>query len=243
MSRYELHQLRALLPWALHLLVSGGVGSEALAQDGIPFESWQASTIALGPPSAGADTASFAEAWTTATTVESLGRFLEDLLGDCDGSPGSVSSSAVRACREEAEKARAAAKGRLFALTRRDVKGKLDGLVWVPSKNAYRVFLTPIFGELGLGLTIGRPTRLNRAGQPVLARRRIWLRRPEGVPEFIFRRDLERGMVLVDLLVEVGRPWRLGRRGQKSVRGLSAKLRGLRVRTRDAVLTEKLYGR
>lgn len=174
-----------------------------------------------------------------ATPIDGLGRFLERVLGACDG----VDEDRVdrRVCDKKAEEAREALEGRLLLFESSELAGRFSAPEWDPRKRRYRVLWTPIFGERGLGLTVGRPSRLDSAGNPVLERRALWVDRPSNLPEFIFRRDLERGMVDLELLIVAGDTWRLRRRGGPDVRGLEVELRGLRLRTRSGILVEELH--
>ncbi len=182
--------------------------------------------------------ASVDEAFEAATPIARLERWLSERLGDCEGREPLPER---RAC--EAAAARSRQDKRRWALELEDLGGRLGAPTWDAKRRAWRVLLTPVFGAGGLGLTVGRPSRLDGEGRPVVARIPLWLELPAGVPEFVFRRDLERGMVRLHLLFEVGAPWRLARKGNPAVRGISVQLRAWRLESRDGRLGAEVIGK
>jgi hypothetical protein len=111
------------------------------------------------------------------------------------------------------------------------------------SKSMFRVHLTPFFSERGLGLSVGKPSRLTSEGYPVVKNVPIWVKLPKDQSEFIFRRDLERGNVKIELLIKPQRAWVLKSRNGETVRGAEVALAGVRVygnRGSD-VLAEQTY--
>lgn len=193
--------------------------------------------LALGaPPTYGALAAD-------ADEISSLGRLLEGYLEDCR--PKDVPGFDRAACQRRVKAFRQDRKGKRFRLEVTEVEGRLRFAGWDDRKGAYRLLLTPIFGDRGLGLTVGRPRRTNRDGQPIVKVVPIWVERPAGEPELIFKKRLQRGMVRLELLVEPDRPWKLKRKGDTDLRGLAVRLLGLRLKAgRGAkVLAEQTYRR
>ena len=66
---------------------------------------------------------------------------------------------------------------------------------------------------------------------------------PSDTPAFIFRRNLERGMVRLELVVVPKASYRVRRKGDEPVRGLDVALEGLRLidARSGAVLVERTY--
>lgn len=184
---------------------------------------------------AGAD--DFDRAWAEAEEVSRLEAFLDETVGDCEKVPNK--DGARRACEREAQSVRRERSGKVFAVRFDDLASRLSDFGFDRKKKQYRVLLTPVFGAGGLGLTLGAPLRLDGAGHPIVRRLPVWLTKPSDVPEPFFRRDVERGLLRMELLFEVERAWRMQRAGHV-VRGLSVRLRGLRLRTRSDVIAETL---
>jgi hypothetical protein len=105
------------------------------------------------------------------------------------------------------------------------------------------VHLTPFFSERGLGLSVGKPSRLTSEGYPVVKNVPIWVKLPKDESEFIFRRDLERGNVKIELLVKPQRAWIMKSKTGEVVRGAEVALAGVRVygSRGSAVLAEQTY--
>ena len=186
-----------------------------------------------------AEPSPFQAAWDAAEPIEALGRFLGATVGRCAGLEG----SAIRRCRADADRARAEASGAVRALRVTRPRGLLGTPSFDPERGRWRVRLTPIFSAEGLGLTVGRPLRLDREGRPVVRTIDLWVDKPSGLPDFVFRRDVERGIVRLQVLVKLGEPWALKRRGRAPARGLSTRLVGYRLTHRSTVLGERLLGK
>lgn len=173
----------------------------------------------------------------SARPIAALDRFLDDAVGRC-ATPTDPRFDR-RGCLAEARRRRRAMADDRWRLDIRGLRGRLDPPVWDRRRRAWRVLLTPIFGERGLGLSVGRPSRVDRAGRPVVRKVPLWVRRPDDLPEFIFRRDLERGKVTLRILVTVGERWSFGR-GERAVEGLSVRLVGWQLVHRSGVLGERV---
>ena len=175
-----------------------------------------------------------------AQTVSNLGRFLEEYVGDCEhDSPGFDKLG----CEQKAQSARDRYRGRTLML---EVDGSSDQVSvaeFDPSKGMFRVHFTPFFSERGLGLSVGKPSRLTSEGYPVVKNVPIWVKLPKGESEFIFRRDLERGNVRIELLVKPQRAWIMKSRAGEIVRGADVALVGVRVygSRSSEVLAEQTY--
>ena len=93
-------------------------------------------------------------------------------------------------------------------------------------------------------MTVGKPERLNKEGYPVMKNIPIWVKSPDGREDFNFRRQLERGMVRLELLVKPKKAWRLKRtNGEPDYRGVAVDLVGLRIYAArgSTVLAEQTY--
>ena len=184
---------------------------------------------------------SFAALESQAEPIGNLGRFLEKYIGDCASDDPEFDRAQ---CEARAARTRATHKGRAYVLEVDDLDGVLRFAKWDKRKKAFRLHLTPFFQGRTFALTIGKPRVGKRRGLPVVSNLPIWVKLPDGEPEFIFRRTLERAQVRLKLVVELGRPWSLPRRGEKGLyRGVQAKLRGLRLvgSRSDRVLAEQTY--
>ena len=71
----------------------------------------------------------------------------------------------------------------------------------------------------------------------------IWVKLPKGEEEFAFRRQLERGMVRLEMLVRPRKAWRMKRKdGDGDYRGVDVALVGVRVYSDHGdVLAEQTY--
>ncbi|MCK6548065.1 DUF6066 family protein [Myxococcota bacterium] len=190
--------------------------------------------LAIGAPSYGT-------LKTDAEPVTNLGRFLERYLGDCDSDDPTFDKKGCEAAVAQAQK-RWADKVLVFELD--DVSEQLHFAEWDTNKRAFRLHLTPFFGERALALTVGKPERLNADGLPVLKNLPVWVPSPNGSGDLSFRRQLERGMVRLELLVKVKKPWRMKKKGEDGeYRGLDVALVGLRVYSLQGnnVLAEQTY--
>ena len=178
-----------------------------------------------------------------ATEIRNLGRFLESYLEDC--APKDAPAFDRAACAKRVELFRREHAGRRLRIDVSGLDERLQFAGWDDRKKAYRLLLTPMFGERGLGLSVGKPTKTTRDGLPIVKVVPIWVERPDGEPELIFKKRLQRGMVRLELLVEAERAWSLSRKGDTDLRGLSVELIGLRLKEgRGArVLAEQTYRR
>jgi hypothetical protein len=184
---------------------------------------------------------SYGQARDRSQEIPNLGRFLEKYVGDCLGNAPEFDRSG---CEKEAKKYRKTKFGKIYRLELDDIQEQLHFAGWDRRKKAFRVHLTPFFGERGLALTMGKPSRLNSDGFPILKNIPIWVALPKGETEFMFKRRLERGMLRLELVFKAGKPWGLrGRGGADPIRGVAGRLIGLRVfssRGSD-VLAEQSY--
>lgn len=175
-----------------------------------------------------------------AEVVRNLGRFLEQYLGDCESDDPAFDK---RSCEAAAAEVRKEHQGKVLRLELDDVRDQLHLATFDQKKGAYRLHLVPFFGERALALSVGKPKRVNDEGQPVLDNVPIWVKRPEGQPELIFRRALERGQVRIELLLKPKGAYRLKRKGDTDIRGAEVALVGLRLfqESGDAPLAEQMY--
>lgn len=175
-----------------------------------------------------------------AEPITNLGRFLERYLGDCESDDPSFDK---RSCEEGVAEVRKRWNDKLLVIEIEAPEEQLRLAELEARRKAYRLHLTPFFGERALAMTVGKPDRLNKDGLPVMKNIPIWVAAPDGRDDFNFRRQLERGMVRLELLVRARRPWRLERKGETPFRGLEVELAGLRLYPLQgrAVLAEQTY--
>lgn len=161
-----------------------------------------------------------------AEVIENLGRFLEEYVGQCDSDEPLFDKAA---CEQKAKSVRRKYRGRTLRLEVDSPRDLVSVAKFDQRKKMFRVHLTPFFSERGLGLSVGRPRKLTAEGYPVVRNVPIWVKLPDGEPEFVFRRQLDRGMVRLELLFKPKRAWQLKRRGGDAVRGAEVALVGVRV--------------
>jgi hypothetical protein len=176
----------------------------------------------------------------TAAPIPNLGRFLERYVGDCDSSDPSFDR---RGCEEKAAEEQRKLNGKLIVIEVEN-NDQLQFAEWDNSKSAYRLHLTPFFDERAVAMSVGKPDRLNKDGLPVVKIVPIWVKLPKGEEEFAFRRQLERGMVRLEMLVRPKKAWRMKRKdGDGEYRGVDVALVGVRLYTErgQGVLVEQTY--
>lgn len=176
-----------------------------------------------------------------AEAVPNLGRYLELYLGDCLSDDPEFDGEG---CEAKAAAFRKAHFGETITFEFEDVADILAFGGWDERRKAYRMLLTPFFSGRELALTVGQPSARRKDGLPSVPNLPIWVRLPDGEPEFTFRRKLERQMVRLEMVVAVGKPWTLRRRGGKGLyRGVETKLKAVRLvgARRGEVLAEQTY--
>lgn len=175
-----------------------------------------------------------------AQTVSNLGRFLVEYVGDCEHDSPDFDKYG---CEKKAESARDRYRGRTLLLEVEGGGDQIQVAEFDQTKGMFRVHFTPFISERGLGLSVGKPSRLTSEGYPVVKNVPIWVKLPKDQSEFIFRRDLERGNVKIELLVKPQRAWILKARTGENVRGAEVALIGVRVYggRGSAVLAEQTY--
>lgn len=175
-----------------------------------------------------------------AETIENLGRFLEEYVGQCDSDEPIFDKAA---CERKAQDARKRYRGRTLLLEIDSPRDQVSVATFDERKKMFRIHLTPFFSERGLGLSVGRPRKLTAEGYPVVRNVPIWVKLPDGEPEFVFRRQLDRGMVRLELIFKPKRAWQLKSRGGDAVRGAEVALVGVRVygSRGSSVLAEQTY--
>ena len=178
-----------------------------------------------------------------AKPVPNLGRLLAGYVGDC--APKGGQDRVQRACRRAVQRFQRDWSGRLIRVEIEDPGHVLHFVGFDRRKEAFRLNLVPFFPARGLGMSVGRPRRINSEGLPVMRNLPLWVKLPEDQPPFVFRRDLERGMVRLELVVVPKKAYRMRRAGKAPVRGLEVTLKGLRlVGARSGeVLMERTYPR
>jgi|JI10StandDraft_1071094.scaffolds.fasta_scaffold469110_2 hypothetical protein len=174
-----------------------------------------------------------------AAPIKSLGRFLEQYVGDCESEDPEFDK---RGCEAAAASAREGMAGKLLRLELDDPSEVLAFADWDARRSAFRLHFTPFLSDRGVGLSAGKPTGLTPAGQPIVKNIPLWVPLPKGEAEFGFRRQLERGMVRLEIIFKPGKVWAMQRRGESPVRGVAVEIVGVRVLARgDQVLSEETY--
>ncbi len=176
-----------------------------------------------------------------AEPVSNLGRWLEKVVGDCDHDDAGFDK---KGCEEEAARVRKRYEGQPVLIELDSAEEQVHFAEWDASHNAYRLHLTPFFGERALAMTVGKPEKTNKDGLPLMKNIPIWVKMPKGESELVFKRMLERSQVRVEMVVRPRKPWRLKRKsGEGDFRGLDVALLGLRVYPIQGqnVLAEQTY--
>ena len=191
---------------------------------------------------------SYASVSDSAHRIDNLGRFLEGYVGRCNDNPKTAAAQRTaerRACKSAVDRFRTTWRGKPLRVEVDDPGQVLSVVGFDKRKGAFRLNLVPFFAARGLGLSVGRPRHFNADGEPVMRHLPVWVRLPKDTPAFVFRRNLERGMVGLELVVVPRKAYRLPRRGRAPVEGLDVKLRGVRLvdaRSGDT-LAEQTYQR
>lgn len=190
--------------------------------------------VALAVSSSG-----YADKRASATPINNLGRFLEGYVGDCESDEPTFDKNGCEAAAAAQQKK---LNGQIHVM---EVESPGDHVVvaaWEAGRQAFRLHVTPFFSERGLALSGGRPEKLNADGMPIVKNVPVWVTLPKGVPEFSFRRDLERGKFRMELLMRPRRAWRIkGKEGP--MRGADVDVVGVRImdeRTGE-ILAEQTY--
>jgi hypothetical protein len=176
-----------------------------------------------------------------AEAVKNLGRFLEGYLGDCLSDDPEFDR---RGCEAKARDVQKEIGAKLLKIELEDVAEQLRLANWDDRRGAYLLHFTPFFAERGLALSIGKPSGLNKDGQPIVKNMPLWVPLPKGEAEFSFRRQLERGSVRLEMLFKPNRVWALqAKKTDPPVRGVSVDLVGLRLYSGrgDEVIAEQVY--
>ena len=184
----------------------------------------------------------YAELSKDAERVANLGRLHEAYHEDCEvDTPGFDKAG----CDRRAALAQREANGQLLEVEVDDLGGILAFAGWDQRKQAFRLHLVPLFDERGLGMSVGRPRKADAQGRPVLDNIPIWVQKPQGEPELLFKKRLQRGMVRLTMLVRPKRAWRMKRREGDDMRGMEVELVALRLLAArgGATLAEETYGR
>lgn len=174
-----------------------------------------------------------------AERITNLGRFLEEYVGECESTEPTFDRAG---CETRAQQTRSEYRGRTLVVEVGDASERVAFGGWDERRGAYRLLLTPFFSERALGLSVGKP-RLSGSGAPVVKNIPIWVPRPKDEPDFGFRRQLERGMVRLELVVRPQGAWRLRGKGDATVRGAEVSLLGIRVYASrgQRILAEQTY--
>jgi hypothetical protein len=176
----------------------------------------------------------------SADPVNNLGRFLEHYAGDCDSNDPAFDK---KTCEENAAAEQKKFNGKMLVIELEPGEQlRLD--MFDKNKGEYRLLLAPFFGERAMALSVGKPEKLNKDGLPVVKNVPIWVKLPKGEDEMTFRRQLERGMVRLEMLVRPRKVWRIKRKdGEGDYRGVEVALAGLRLYSDrgQGVLAEQTY--
>jgi hypothetical protein len=176
----------------------------------------------------------------SAQVVRNLGRFLEEYVGDCEHDEPTFNKVA---CESTAKKARDRYGSGTLVIEIEDVAELIRVQSFDAARQTFQLLITPFFSERGLGMSVGKPTRLTPEGFPVVKNVPVTVRLPKGEQDFVFRRQLDRGMVKLELLVRPKNAWRMTKRDGEAVRGAEVALVGVRVygSSGNGLLAEQTY--
>ena len=175
----------------------------------------------------------------SAERIPSIGRFLESYVENCESNEIEFDR---QGCMDRFKANQRKFRDRLLLLEVEDPSDRLTFAEYEPSRQAYRLHLAPLFSERALALSIGKPVRMTDEGYPVVKNIPIWVKLPAGESDFSFRRQLERGMVRLEILFRPKGTWQLAKSGHV-VRGVEGALVGIRVQTEreQTILAEQTY--
>lgn len=176
----------------------------------------------------------------SAEPVPRLGSFLEAYVGDCPA----VAADARAACRRAAEATRARANETRYLLEG-DARTQLSIRGVDEQRGVVSLRVLPFWSDGALGLSVGRPRRLDGEGNPLVRTFDLDVSLPADEPAFMGRRRFEMGRVRLEWVVRPQASWSLSRSGEDDVRGVAARPVALRIvepRT-GAVLAEKIWER
>ncbi|MBI4820085.1 MAG: hypothetical protein HY791_27665 [Deltaproteobacteria bacterium] len=177
---------------------------------------------------------------TGAESISNLGRFLEQYLGICSDNEDPLFD--YKGCEQQTEEGRKRKFGKLHKVEVQTEPEQVQFAGWDQKKQAYRIHLTPFFTERGLGLSAGKPEPRASDGLPSVKNVPIWVKGPGGNDDFAARRELERGMLRLEVFFKPGQPWALRKRGEAgSYRGASMSLVKIRVYGSRGLLAEQSY--
>ncbi|MBI2372567.1 MAG: hypothetical protein HYV07_01080 [Deltaproteobacteria bacterium] len=175
-----------------------------------------------------------------AETVPNLGRFLEQYLGVCGDNEDPLFD--YKTCEREAAEARSRRSGKVLKVEVQTESDQVQFAGFDQKKQAYRIHLTPFFTERGLGLSAGKPEARASDGLPSVRNVPVWVKVANGQDDFSVRRELERGMLRLEVFFKPGQPWALRKRGEAgSYRGASMSLVRIRVHGSRGLLAEQSY--
>ena len=171
-----------------------------------------------------------------ATAVEDLGHFLDDYVGDCAHSPDR------RACARHAAAHRRSLKGHLFYTRLPDAMSRLLRVGPELGGGKVRLYLTPVFGGSGYGLTRGRPHGLDRRGNPRMRLVPLTARLPDGMSRRSLDLAVQTQNVTLELIFRPGRIWHLSGHGHRAA-GVAARFAGLRIENArsGAVVVSRIF--
>lgn len=174
----------------------------------------------------------------SAEEIPRLDAFLDAYVGTCRSH-----APAVRAeCERDAHAARRRLTGEAFRLEG-DARVQLSVRSVDAQRGVIRVRILPFWSEGGLGLSVGRPRRLDGQGNPLVRTLDLEVPLPDDEPAFIARRRFEMGRVRLEWVVRPQSSWSLSRPGEDEVRGVAVRPVALRIvepRT-GKVVTEKTW--
>jgi hypothetical protein len=153
-----------------------------------------------------------------------LGAFLERYVGACSEPEGRAE------CRATAETYRQKVAGKRFAmLVGEEQAGMLAPGPYDPESGALSVLVTPLFGANGLALSGGgAPKKADAAGNPLMPRLNATGSTTESYTPARFQRLFAQRELQVEVVFTPEAVWSLGS-GNRQVRGVRAKLHGLRI--------------
>lgn len=154
--------------------------------------------------------------------LESIPKAISTLVGDCS----SAEFEDAIACEENVKKDQAALRQKsayAYLGVPREGLLKFEGM----KGDKARFLWTPIHDARGLALSIGKPDKLDKGGNPVLKLFVVDVTLADGVLEGDVQRAIRKGNVAIELVGDFEKVWTLGA-GEKQVRGVSMKPRAVR---------------
>jgi hypothetical protein len=173
----------------------------------------------------------FARLLSKASTLPSLGSFLERFVGDCDGSEDRPS------CEAQARAFRAQASNKRYQI----LLGEDEARMLAPGSfgsDGYSVRIAPLFAAGGYAVTHGSPSKVDGQGNPVVSYLEVHEKSNSEWTASQFQRLFSLHALRVQVVFTPQGVWSLPKKGGGKLHGVRAKIDGIYVtngRTGDRV--------